>query len=104
VETKRGAGRQMENNHEKRGGSEDDRRGLPSSSYHPGERACSWVPTANATAIVAASAGAQSMKPPKLITWGIAWSAADTTAGHRLSVRTLARGASESTTKPSAMT
>src|SRR2546423_8827719 len=50
---------------------------------------------AKATAIVTARAGAQSMKPPKLTTCGMAWSKADAAAGHHFPARTLASGASE---------
>jgi len=55
--------------------------------------------TAKANAMVAASAGAQAMKPPKLITCGMTCSTADTVAGHRFPVRMLTKGASDRRTR-----
>lgn len=50
-----------------------------------------------ATTIVATRAGAQAMKPPKLMTCGTNCKIADATIGHRFPKSTLASGAKEST-------
>ena len=63
--------------------------------FQAGDRELDDHATPHATPTVASSAGAQSMNPPKLITCGIAWRAADAAADHQAPVRALTSGADE---------